>query len=123
PDPPDPDNPPALEAGPPAQRPVDSWLRNDRSVVVGLTRPAIQDTHIEGRVVPVNRGNPVPDRLARLVRVLRLSDFAGADRPYRLRGRGQPGPRMAPDAPPGPREPGQPMCAPVPRTDDTHVHL
>src|SRR5262245_46859652 len=94
----DPDELTGIEAGPSDQRAVDSWLRHDRSDVVGLNRPAIQDTHTGGRVVPVNRGNPVPDRLARRLRVLRLSDLAGADRPYRLVGDDQAGDLLRADA-------------------------
>ena len=94
----DPDELTGIEAGPADQRTVNVWLRHDRSDVVGLHRPAIQDTHIEGHIVPVNRGNPLPDRLAHLLRVLRRGHLAGADRPDRLVGDDQAGDLLRADA-------------------------
>src|SRR5262249_43324723 len=79
----DPDELTGIEAGRADQSAIDGWLRHDRSDVVGLNRPAIQDTHIEGHIVPVNRGNPLPDRLAHLLGVLRAAHLPRADPPYR----------------------------------------
>src|SRR6516225_3720467 len=48
-----------IEAGPTDQGTIDGWLRHHCCDVVGLNRPAIQDTHTFGRIAAVNRGNPL----------------------------------------------------------------
>src|SRR5260370_11138433 len=70
-----------VEAGATNQGTIDGWLGHHHCDVVGLNRPAIQDTHIRGRIGAVNRGNPVTDGRSGLLRVLWAGHFAGADRP------------------------------------------
>src|SRR5262245_49870633 len=58
-----------IEAGPTDQGTIDGWLRHHCCDVVGLYRPAIQDTHTFGRIAAVNRGNPAANSRDGLLRV------------------------------------------------------
>src|SRR5580693_7512970 len=82
----DPDEISGIQAGPADQRPVDVRLGHDRGHVVGLHRPAIQNTHTGGHFAAVNGGNAISDSAAHRLRVVRGGHLAGADRPYRLIG-------------------------------------
>src|SRR5580693_5657480 len=82
----DPDEISGIQAGPADQRPVDVRLGHDRGHVIGLHRPAIQNTHTSGRFAAVNGGNAVSDRAAHLLGVLRRGHLARPDGPDRLIG-------------------------------------
>src|SRR5215469_13940913 len=75
-----------IEAGPTDQGTIDGWLRHHCCDVVGLNRPAIQDTHTFGRIGAVNLGNPVTNGRDGLLRVRGGRHLTGADGPDRLVG-------------------------------------
>src|SRR3954452_23309373 len=73
-----------LEARSAHQTAVHVGLRHDAADVVRLDRAAVQDAYaVRGRVA-VRLADPVPERRADLLRVLRGRHLAGADRPDRL---------------------------------------
>src|SRR5215469_1915168 len=80
-----------IEAGPTDQGTIDGWLRHHCCDVVGLNRPAIQDTHTSGRIAAVNRGNPAANGRDGLLRVRGGRHLTSANGPDRLVGDHHPG--------------------------------